>query len=175
VKFEKINMKLVAIIGVIIILFLTILFIIFRTNLIINNGKKDDSEKTNSTSTSNSSSRSNTNTNTDSNTNTTNSNNSNNKIVSEEAKSRTKSESKLTLAEKEYIFEDNARKNLTGTVAETCKKPENNCSWEVGAISRYSQDYDIGFFITGCTGTVSTKYDEAKKDFVFDMSKVVCK
>ena len=80
-KFEKLNTKVVVAIGVAVILVLTLVFIIFNTDLIVNH-KKDNS---------------NTNTNSASNTET----------ISDEAKDRTKDVNDLNSVEKKYLIEQN--------------------------------------------------------------------
>jgi len=176
-KFEKINMKIVITVGIAIILLLTALFIIFRTNILFDSNKDKDKSNTNTNTISNTNT--NTNTNTGSNTNTSHNdpNDPQNLKVSEEAKNRTKTEVRLNEKEKLYIIEENAKNDLGERRWAQCKqyKIEEDCHWEVSGLTKYSADYDTGYFITGCTGMVYMTYDEEKKEFVYDMSKVECK
>jgi len=173
-KLEKINMKIVIIAGIAVILVLTALFILFRTNILFDNNSNKDKDKSNT----NTATNTNTNTNTGTNTNTNHDDpdDPKNMTVSESAKNRTKSTKRLNIEEKKYIINENAEKAFEDKEKNVaCMRPGANCTMDVSSLKLYSEDEEIGFFIHGCSGTVTAVYDEAKKEFIIDMSKVVCK
>lgn len=180
-KFEKLNMKLIIAIGVAIIIILTAIFIIFRTNLIVNHKKTESNSNSNSSSTSNSTSNDESNSNSDSNS----SSNSNpnyddpeevtTDTVSEEAKNRTKVVSKLNTAEKLYILEENMEADIS-----TVEGLKNDCSadsWcglDVADYDYYTNNYEYGYVVSGCTGTIYFSYDAKTKEWSFNTSEVTC-
>ncbi len=189
-KFEKLNMKLVVAIGVSIIVILTVLFIIFRTNLIVNHKKNND---TNSSTTSNTASNTDSNTNedpsntdTDSNTNTNTSSNTNyedpdepkeEQTVSEEAKNRTKPSEKLNLKEKKYIIEENLDKIVEAdkkNLAKECSTKDSCVAYAENNLV-YGKDEKVGYTVGNCSGKIFINYDKKKDDFTYDLDAVKCK
>lgn len=165
IKFEKINMKIVAAVAVAIILILTVIFIV------INTGKGDKGK--------------------DSNTNT-NTNPVEGPIISEEAKDRTKDLDKLNSAEKKYIIEQNFLeylKNLNPEkyqeLIEKCVEGQ-ECTISIEDFLDYIEDpenptnpddpnnpEDNMLKIEDCNGNISYVYNNG--EFKVDMSGVTCK
>ena len=165
IKFEKINMKIVAAVAVAIILILTVIFIV------INTGKGDKGK--------------------DSNTNT-NTNPIEGPIISEEAKDRTKDLDKLNSAEKKYIIEQNFLeylKNLNPEkyqeLIEKCVEGQ-ECTISIEDFLDYIEDpenptnpddpnnpEDNMLKIEDCNGNISYVYNNG--EFKVDMSGVTCK
>ena len=154
-KFEKLNTKVVVAIGVAVILVLTLVFIIFNTDLIVNH-KKDNS---------------NTNTNSASNTET----------ISDEAKDRTKDVNDLNSVEKKYLIEQNFLtylESLDPTVLEQMKKEcveKGSCPIDIKDLLDYVKDKenpDKSTTISGCSGKLSYTFENG--EVKVDMSGVVC-
>jgi hypothetical protein len=188
IKFEKINMKLVIAIGIVVILILTAIFILFKTDLVID--KKDKKSNSNSNSVSNSASNSN------SNPDPSNSNSNSNpnyedpddkqdpNTISEAAKNRTKQATKLNELEKKYIIEENMKTELSADKdsQKECSIKNKDisdgttvCALVVAGYIDYTNNYDFGYSLSGCSGEVKYTYDPDKKEFNLDFSKVTCK
>lgn len=199
-KFEKVNMKLVIAIGVAIILVLTAMYIIFRTNLIIDhdkkqnnnevteneNGESNKGDKDPETDPDNPNGGSSEGNNEQGN----NGENGSNQEepnyddpyeevdegkVSSEAKKRTKSKDKLNIAEKKYIIKENMENELSALESDAEIKKncvdDNACILAVENFNYYKEENDL---IDDCSGEATFKYDKKKKKLVLDTSSVKC-
>ena len=179
-------MKLIAAIGVVVILILTVLLIIFRTNLIVNHKKTDNSD---SNSTSNSVSNTGSNTNTGSNDTGSNTGSNPNPYedpeednstgVSDAAKNRTKYVERLNKDEKEYVIKENVRNVIIAqeSLQKDCSKYV--CIFDVQYYNLYSNSDEYGRTLKNCSGKFKFQYfpdekDEDKK-YVYDFSDLKCK
>lgn len=186
IKFEKINMKMVIAIGIGIILILTAIFILFRTNLIIDrSGNKKDPDNSQNGGNNNGGDTEDPDGNNggdkkdpdyedpDDET----PNNSNG--ISEEAKNRTKTAERLNEEEKKYIMEENMVWDLTNDKEvynenkDICSKE--TCNAQATSYLWYDLNGKYGAKIQGCTGEITFIFDEKQNKFVFDFSKVTCK
>lgn len=174
-KFEKINMKFVVAIGLAVILILTLIFIYFRTNLFVDRSKKNSNSNSNSTSnsSSNSNNDSNSNSNSNSNPNYEDPDDKNDDLtVSDEAKNRTKSPSKLNQKEIEYLLQENFE-SIAEDSAKECNE-KGYCNINVVDLLTYTHDPKVGITIANCNGNMYFVYDEKTKKFDYDMTKVKC-
>jgi hypothetical protein len=173
-KLEKINMKWVIGIGIGIILILTVLFILFRTNLIFentsgnnNNGEKepnggycedeedcdepdipDDPDELGRPG-----------------------------LVSQEARDRTKPAYRLTPDEKLFIIEENLRALIEENKEsnkERCAKMCRNDTATTLRHYRFSEERRANVQISGCRGFAYWNYDSDKGEFIIDLSNVKC-
>lgn len=197
-KFERVNMKLVIIIAAIIIALLTTVFIIFRTNLIIEHKDKDEKDPVveNPGETTDPENPENPE-NPDNPENPENPENPDEpsnpggttepedpsiyddpdeNAISKEAKNRTKKVDKLTTAEKEYIIMENVSKKVaaTNSLKKDCAGKHVVCKLDVEHYLTYSKDKNIGKEIKDCKGTVIFNYNENTKKTEFDLSELKC-
>lgn len=149
-KLERINTKIVVAVGVAIILVLTIIFVIFNTDIIVKHNKKDTNTNSNS--------------------------GQNTEVVSEEAKDRLKDVNLLNAEEKKYIIEQNFLgylKEIETTILEQMKidcLEKDSCPFGIEDYLVYTEDPLTK--ISGCSGKLSVTFD--KNDPKVDMSGVSC-
>lgn len=187
IKFEKINMKLVIAIGIVVILILTAVFIIFRTNLIIDrsNDKKDpDSSQSGNDNSKpgNSDNEGEKPENPDDDKDEPNyddpkEENNNSTGVSEEAKKRTKKVERLNVEEKKYIIEENLLNSLnqSPTLKTSCEGEKKQCRRFVKNLLYYTNERKYGYVISNCSGYVDYHYDKRNNKFVVNSSGIECK
>ena len=201
-KFEKVNMKLVIIIAAVVIALLTVAFIIFRTNLIIDHKDKDEKDPTVETQNPGGTEDPENPENPDDPTNPENPDPSNpggstdpsnpggstnpddpsiyddpddEDAVSKGAKNRTKKAEDLTVVEKEYVIKENIEKEILND-----KDMQANCGGdyfcvlEVDRYLTYSSDKEIGKKVEGCKGNVITSYNKDEKKVEFDLVELEC-
>lgn len=183
IKFEKINMKLVIAIGIVVILILTAVFIIFRTNLIIDrsNDKKDpDSSQSGNDNSKpgNSDNEGEKPENPDDDKDEPNyddpkEENNNSTGVSEEAKKREKPAEKLNQAEIEYLMQENNEMLVDEETLKECTE-KRFCYMEAEHLTTYSEKYEIGYVIGTCTGNLYFQYNENTKKVEYDFSEIKC-
>lgn len=201
-KFEKVNMKLVIIIAAVVIALLTVAFIIFRTNLIIDHKDKDEKEPTVETQNPGRTEDPENPENPDDPTNPENPDPSNpggstdpsnpggstnpddpsiyddpddEDAVSKGAKNRTKKAEDLTVVEKEYVIKENIEKEILKDkdMQANCGG-EYFCVLEVDRYLTYSSDKEIGKKVEGCKGNVITSYNKDEKKVEFDLVELEC-
>lgn len=201
-KFEKINMKLVIAIALVVIFLLTAAFIIFKTNLIIEHKDKDEKNPVVDNGEPNDPNDPSNPDNPDDPSNPDNPgsgddpskptdpnkpNNPGNQDdpsiyddpeedgIAKNVKNRTKKAKDLVAEEKEYIIKENVEKKIAKTKELQEKCTDNKkCRVDVKDYLTYSSDKEIGKKIDGCKGKVIFRYDKDKKTTTFDLSELNC-
>lgn len=203
-RFERVNMKLVIIIATAVIALLTVAFIIFRTNLIIDHKDKNEKEPvvenpggnkdpenpenpdnpddpnnpggtTNPSNPGGNTDPSNPGGNTDPDDPSIYDDPEDEGEISKAVKERTKKAKDLTVVEKEYVIKENIEKEiLKDKDMQANCGGEYFCVLEVDRYLTYSSDKEIGKKIEGCKGNIITAYNKEEKKVEFDLVELKC-